>query len=716
MSTSESLQSAPAACPRCGTALGSDDLYCVGCGDRILPGAPTVVEGVTPQPTRADLRLTAMAIRDSAEPGPAPELASCARCSALLAPDERFCANCGRPRDGSEAIGLATGIEQKAEAAWKEVETRLRSATAGRYEIIRELGRGGMATVYLAREIALNREVAIKVMRPTFLLDPGMVERFLREARTMAALRHPNIVTIYSVEEASQLYFFVMQYVPGRSLDRVISGQPLPVAAMQAVIFEAASALNHAHRQGVIHRDIKPANILLDKNGTAIVTDFGIAKVADVQATSATVGAMGTPLYMSPEQCEAKPVTFHSDMYSLGNVAYEMLTGVPPFQRPTAIALGTAILHEKPKPIRSFRSDCPAAVEEAVLRMLAKKPADRFPSFAEAVAALGGEPLTEDDPIREFLRILAQSDDRPSGRDLTPRPSRTGSWWSRKGWTGLRGERIRRAIAAVLVIGIVSPLIYLGGRRFLPSPGPAPAGVTPNPPAAPTPAPPPPAAIDPAPPPPPAVTPAPDPAARIKQLTASIRRSIRARSWRTASDSLTRLLALGPATAETRALKAEIDAGLRGVEVAVTPPPGPAPAPAPPPPPPAATQPEPKPPVRTFDAGPVNQLIERYVQAINGRDIGRLRAVYPTLTGKQESDWRDRFSKEIKRLSASVTSRRVEEAPGGATASFVVDLILEPDGGKPLSYRIRCEAVAQAAGGEWKFASLVERGVGDGGQ
>jgi serine/threonine protein kinase len=129
----------------------------------------------------------------------------------------------------------------------------------------------------------------------------------------MAALRHPNIVAIHSVEEAEQLYFFVMQYVPGRSLDRVIGGQQLPVAAMQAILYDAAAALTHAHRQGVVHRDIKPANIMLDRDGSAIVSDFGIAKVADVQATSATVGPMGTPLYMSPEQVEGRTVTPLSD-------------------------------------------------------------------------------------------------------------------------------------------------------------------------------------------------------------------------------------------------------------------------------------------------------------------------------------------------------------------------------------------------------------------
>src|SRR5262249_37777959 len=197
---------------------------------------------------------------------------------------------------------------------------------------------------YLAEEVRLRRPVAIKVMRPSFLLDEGMVERFAREARTMASLHHPNIVMVHAVEESGDLHFFVMQYIAGRSLDQVLrDAGPLPVAAVQALLFQAGAGLGHAHRQGVVHRDVKPANIMLDQDGNAIVTDFGIAKVSDVQATSMTVGPMGTPLYMSPEQCSGITITPASDQYSLGNVAYEMLTGQTPFRGETAIALGAAI-------------------------------------------------------------------------------------------------------------------------------------------------------------------------------------------------------------------------------------------------------------------------------------------------------------------------------------------------------------------------------------
>ena len=657
-------------------------------------------------PTRAELRLTALPTARSAI------IATCSRCETTLGPEERFCSGCGRPRDGTEVLNV-TGLESKAEAGWREVQDRLQAATEGRYQIIRELGRGGMAAVYLAKEIALNREVAIKVMRPSFLLDPGMVERFLREARTMASLSHQNIVKIHSVEEANQLYFFVMQYIAGRSLDRVIGGEQLPVAAMQAVIFEAAAALTHAHKQGVVHRDIKPANIMLDREGNAIVTDFGIAKVADVQATSATMGQMGTPLYMSPEQCEGSAVTPHSDQYSLGNVAYEMLTGVPPFQRPTAIALGTAILYDKPKPIRTFRSDCPADIDAAVIRMLAKKPAERFPSLTEAAAAVGGDRLADDDPLREYLRILAQRDSRSEGNHLTPRPSKTGGGWRRQ-WTGAAGRRLRRAVAAVILIGTVAPLGYFvirrGPRTDSPKPIPTVATgdspVVPSGPVSPPPAPGPivgtPDSV--------VVAPPPDRPARAKALVASVRAAIRRSDWRLAKDSLTAAIRLGPRTVELNALEARVNAGLATATATGTGSesvPGPVPSSTPTSVP-VVTEPPPAP--KPFDEAPAREAIDVYIAAINSRSLGQIRAVYPGLTTEQAEAWQERFLKEIKQLKATATRPRIAATTNGATAAFVIDLTLVPDHSAPLQFRIRCDAVLRAEAGSWKISSLSERG------
>ncbi len=723
--TSNQATAVRTACSRCGERLGSDDNFCVGCGQQVAgmsasgpaPSGSTTVLGTStpatstpaPLPTRAELRLTALPTARSAI------VATCSRCQTTLGPEERFCSGCGRPRDGTEALNV-TGLESKAEAGWREVQDRLQAATEGRYQVVRELGRGGMAAVYLAKEIALNREVAIKVMRPSFLLDPGMVERFLREARTMASLRHPNIVAIHSVEEANQLYFFVMQYIAGRSLDRVIGGEQLPVAAMQAVIFEAAAALTHAHKQGVVHRDIKPANIMLDREGNAIVTDFGIAKVADVQATSATIGQMGTPLYMSPEQCEGLAVTPQADQYSLGNVAYEMLTGAPPFQRPTAIALGTAILHDKPKPIRTFRDDCPPDIEAAVLRMLAKTPAERFPTLTEAAAALGGDRLADDDPLREYLRILAQRDSRSDGRHLTPRPSKTGSGWRRQ-WTGLAGRRLRRTVAAVILIGTVAPLGYYAIRQVLSPDDPKPvlegttrdaivAGretVSPSPAAGPVVGPPAPETAP--------LRPTVDPAARAKALLASVRAAIRRNDWQLARDSLRTAIRIGPRTPELTGLETRVNAGLAAAGSDITrvdPTPGPVPGPAP------ATVPAvvepPPPPPKAFDEVPVREVIDAYVGAINGRNLGQIRGIYPGITAEQAGAWQERFLKEIKQLTATATRPQIVATAGGATATFTLDLTLVPDHAEPLKYRIRCDAVLRAEAGSWKITSLIERG------
>src|SRR5438270_8818244 len=224
------------------------------------------------------------------------------------------------------------GTMSDVSAAWARILARLRAAVAGEFEILREIGSGGMAAIYLAREIALNRQVAIKVMSPALLTGPGMVERFRREARTVAALDHRNIVTIHAVREYEDLHFFVMKFIKGRSLEHVIrTTGPLPIPIVRGLLYMIGDALSHAHRRQVYHRDVKPANILIDTEGNAIVTDFGIAMGADAEGQTHSAVILGTPAYMSPEQCYARPVTAASDQYSFGVVAYEMITGRTPF-------------------------------------------------------------------------------------------------------------------------------------------------------------------------------------------------------------------------------------------------------------------------------------------------------------------------------------------------------------------------------------------------
>jgi serine/threonine protein kinase len=285
----------------------------------------------------------------------------------------------------------------------------LRRATVGEYEISGELGRGGMATVFLAHDVALDRKVAIKVMAPSLTSGAGMVERFKREARTAASLSHPHIIPIYAVRETQSLLFFVMKYVEGRSLDTVIREQgQLSIPMVQAIMAQVGGALGYAHRRGIVHRDIKPANIMLDEEGWAVVTDFGIAKVADARGLTMTGVTIGTPTYMSPEQCASKEVTGATDQYSMGIVLYEMLAGRVPFEADSLMGIMWKHFNEPPPSLYEARPDCPPGVAEVVERMLAKDPKARWPTMEDAVAALGQPSLAPDDPVRLQMRGLAK--------------------------------------------------------------------------------------------------------------------------------------------------------------------------------------------------------------------------------------------------------------------------------------------------------------------
>jgi serine/threonine protein kinase len=314
------------------------------------------------------------------------------------------------PRHSNPAVETAAGVDPLLE--------QLRAATLGEYDVAAELGRGGMAAVYLAHEIALDRPVAIKVMLPELLSGPGMVERFRREARTAGSLSHPHIIPIHAVKESEGLLFFVMKFVEGRALDSIIRELgPLPLPMVQTILSQVAGALAYAHRKNVIHRDIKPANVMIDEDGWAVVADFGIAKVQDAAALTTTGAAIGTPFYMSPEQASGKPVSGASDQYSLGIMAYEMLTGRTPFSG-TMMEVMSGHFFELPVPIVQSRSDCPETLGAAVLCMLAKNPADRFPSLDAVIAAIAAPQLAHDDPVRTQMITLARS-----GRSLRPRMS-----------------------------------------------------------------------------------------------------------------------------------------------------------------------------------------------------------------------------------------------------------------------------------------------------
>ncbi len=266
------------------------------------------------------------------------------------------------------------------------------TALADRYRIERELGEGGMATVYLAEDLKHHRPVAIKVLKPELAARLGP-ERFLREIETAARLNHPHILPLHDSGAAGGFLYYVMPYVEGESLrGRLTREKQLPLGDALRIAREVTDALSYAHSQGVVHRDIKPENILL-QSGHAVVADFGIARAitaAGGGTMTATGMALGTPTYMSPEQAAGSGnLDGRSDLYSLGCVLYEMLAGVPPFAGATAESLAHQHMNLAPRPLTELRPAVPGWVEVAVQRALAKTPADRFSPvalFAEALA------------------------------------------------------------------------------------------------------------------------------------------------------------------------------------------------------------------------------------------------------------------------------------------------------------------------------------------
>lgn len=272
-----------------------------------------------------------------------------------------------------------------------DVPRRLHAALRSRYSIERELGRGGTALVFLARDIRHERPVAIKVLRPEIAMALGP-DRFLREIHLTARLAHPHILPLLDSGEAARFLYFVMPYVEGESLRARLEREPqLPMDDALQIAREVADALSYAHSHDVVHRDIKPENILIE-SGHAVVADFGIAKAitaAGGERLTDSGIAVGTPWYMSPEQSSGERlVDGRSDIYSLGCVLYEMLAGEPPYTGRTAQAIVARRLGEPVPPLRTLRETVPAGVERAVTQALAKAPADRFATarqFAEAL-------------------------------------------------------------------------------------------------------------------------------------------------------------------------------------------------------------------------------------------------------------------------------------------------------------------------------------------
>lgn len=392
----------------------------------------------------------------------------CPSCLRMVSAEATFCTHCGTQLAAGERT-LPTDPEHPAPSSggWGSITAALREATEGRYEIEATLGQGGMGAVYRARDLVLDKPVAIKVMLPGVGLDEQSVQRFRQEARTIAGLRHPNIVTVHDLRQHGGLHFFILDFISGRSLDRIVEhAGTLPVPIVRLWLSQVASALEFAHRKGVIHRDIKPGNILIDSDGNAVLTDFGIAKLqVDPKWKTVTGGFLGTPAYASPEQWKGLPVTSASDQYSLGIVAYAMLTGSPPFDGESFSDMALAHTGQTPDPVDKLRPDCPPELTRAIHRMLEKAPEARWASMRDLVSAVGAPP-PHDDAVWAQAAVLASGQKLEVGEDsdtwVTPlpeqRPGPAASTISR--WLKPKRRRLAVGGAAVVTATVVGVLVF----------------------------------------------------------------------------------------------------------------------------------------------------------------------------------------------------------------------------------------------------------------
>ena len=261
--------------------------------------------------------------------------------------------------------------------------------TLGNHKIIEQLGEGGMGVVYKAKQLSLSRMVAIKILPHHLTRETAFVQRFFNEARAIAALNHPNVVQIFDVGKEGENYYYTMELVDGISLEEIVQKrEPVPIKRAVSIISSVAKALAYTHRRGIVHRDIKPANIMIDKGGRIKLADFGLALKEDTARLTVEGGLIGTPEFMSPEQAMGQTATALSDIYSLGVVFYEMVTGSSPFESDSALATIEKIKTDDPVPPRSINPDLPPEIEEIILKMMAKKPEQRYQNCREIMVDL----------------------------------------------------------------------------------------------------------------------------------------------------------------------------------------------------------------------------------------------------------------------------------------------------------------------------------------
>jgi serine/threonine-protein kinase len=390
----------------------------------------------------------------------------CYRCHTAVPENSRYCSSCGADVSGAGGPPTTSNIEL--------LQERLQRLIEGRYRIERLLGKGGMGAVFLAHDLTLERDVAIKVLPPDVAQDDQIVRRFQQEAKTSAKLDHPNIIPIYRVESEGGLNYFVMKYVAGASLEDLLEQkQPLPVPEIQRIMWEAACALGHAHQRGVVHRDVKPANIMFDHDGRAMLTDFGISKALQA-ATGFTATGMiiGTPHYMAPEQAKGQTVDGRADEYSLGVVGYRMITGELPFAGDSVHTILYKHIFEEAPRAAARRAGVPEPLSAAVSRAMSKDPDQRYPTMEEFATAVWPE-----QPVAAPTK--ARGAPRPRPNTATDAPTQiTGAPTKPLPATGGGAKtRPKRSRTGLVIGGVVVAVAGVGGYLALERGAEQPAGV-----------------------------------------------------------------------------------------------------------------------------------------------------------------------------------------------------------------------------------------------
>ena len=389
----------------------------------------------------------------------------CSRCGTQNKDTAKFCDSCGLDLTATTPTGARIDAPDISEI------DMVRQELNEEYEILDELGRGGMAIVFKAKEKQLEREVAIKVLPFSLAFDKEFVERFQREARTSAKLEHPNIIPIYRVGKSGRIIYFVMKFLRGKPLSSVLGARgSLPPGEIKRTLVEVGRALSYAHKKEIVHRDIKPDNIMFDEHGHAVVTDFGIAKAVSGGKLTGTGMSIGTPHYMSPEQAKAQPLDGRSDIYSLGVVAYQCLVGTVPFDGEDSFSIGYKhIMEELPTP--PLENPEKRQLFEIIRKMMAKTPAQRFQNADELVTVLeGGRSVsfttdaTQAMPSVPGVRI-ASAPTTPLPRATGMRPGSGGAAAAAVPAT-LASEQPRRGVLSALLVWLVIVATVIGGGGF----------------------------------------------------------------------------------------------------------------------------------------------------------------------------------------------------------------------------------------------------------